>query len=395
MVTQHFEPEPNFVTADIARTLSAKGSEVVVITTFPNYPFGKYYDSVKSIWPRKQKTDWGTIWRLPIYPDHSKSIFKRALYYSSFCVVSAILNLFLIIKFRPNTVVVYQTPFITAYGSLIYKFIGSKFVYICPDLWPESFTAVGIRLPRFIYSLLYSVSNIVNKFADQLIVSTDGIRKRYIRDGVDPNKIEFLPVWVSGLPDESMPSKPLSDKNIRVVYAGNLGEAQALRTLVEAANKLRNDKRFKFDIYGSGTEYQNLEQLILNLNLENIHLHGRVEPSTAFKALNQATFVLIHLKDTDFFNMTLPSKLASLLASGSIILCGAKGETANLIKKYNAGLVFEPENSDSLKRALEKAVRSSSNSLQGISNNGGKLYDEMFSPKTLVKNYSDLILSVS
>ena len=223
-LTQHFYPEPNFVTTDIANFLCAQSHSVSVITAHPNYPYGKFYSSVKSIKPKISVENGVRILRLPFIPNHNLSKLKRGISYLSFLLMTMFSSLFF--ERKPDVVVVYQTPFSMGIAALIYKYLfRSKIIYICADLWPESFTASKINVANKFYQLLYSYSKWINKFADILVCTTKGTVERYAQDGIKRNKLVYIPVWISAsaslFEDNTEIKKEKDDKNFSLVYAGN------------------------------------------------------------------------------------------------------------------------------------------------------------------------------
>lgn len=57
---------------------------------------------------------------------------------------------------------------------------------------------------------------------------------------------------------------------------------------------------------------------------------------------------IIHLRKTDLFTTVIPSKMFECMGMGIPILHGVAGESAEIVEKEGAGLVFEPENVDKL-----------------------------------------------
>jgi glycosyltransferase involved in cell wall biosynthesis len=353
LITAHYQPEPNFVTADLAQSLAQSGDIVTVITAHPNYPYGRFYPSVKSIWQKQSFENGVRIWRLPFFPDHSMSKVRRALSFLSFAFIAAVWAPF--VSPRPRIVIVYQTPFTTALAALWYKWVmRSKVVFVSCDLWPESFSATGVVSSGLVMRMAYSYSRWINRQADLIVCSTNGMVSRYKSDGIPEHKLKFAPAWTDGLPKlgESILIDSIAKQNSkRVVYAGNLGTAQGLAVFVEAARICAvTAPEISFHIYGTGTDHRVLEDRAAGLT--NITFHGRVLPEAAFRAMQEAMAVLVHLVDTPLFRMTLPSKLGSAFAAGGIVLAGLKGEGETVVNDSRAGFTFEPESAEQLVDAI-------------------------------------------
>ena len=388
IISAHYKPEPNFITTNIAESLAKNGFDVKVITAHPNYPFGRFYDSVKTIRPSVSIENQVKVWRIPFFPNHSKSIFKRAFSYISFAIIAALMAPFIVRT--PNIVLVYQTPFTTALASLWFKFFrSSKLYYICCDLWPESFSASGVVKNSLMNRISLEYSRIINKQADFLICSTVGITQRYLRDGISSDQLAFVPVWTDGIPEESVLDFTVKKNSKSLVYAGNIGTAQGLDVLLEAAQLcLKDDIDIEFKVYGTGTEFERLSHQALTF--PNVKFFGRVSPEEAFEAMATATAVLVHLNDTPLFRLTLPSKLAGAFASGGVVIAGLSGEGADVVRSSQCGLVFTPGNARELAESLRSVSRLDLNEYSALCLKSVRFYRSNFMKSQLIKYYVEL-----
>ena len=391
MLTMHYEPEPNFVTADLAKFFANNGASVTVITTFPNYPFGRFYDSVDSIFPHCAIESGVTVWRLPHLPYHGLSKVIRALSYLSFTLLTALLAP--VLSWGPRVVIVYQTPFTLALGAIFFRLVGSKVVYINADLWPESLVAASVAPHKILLKLLFGYSRWINRFADRMITTTRGMHRRYVDDGYPAKNMAMIPLWVDGAGCE-LPSlsRRQPDGLFRLVYAGNLGAAQNLGVLLTALSHLQNEGvHLLTDIYGTGVEESQLRQMAESYKLLNVRFMGRVTPQEAFDACATASATLIHLTDSPLFRMTVPSKLAFSLSTGTPVVCGAPGESAELIEKSGAGLLFKPDDVASLVAALRKLSSMTRVERLVMGDAGVAFYREHFAKGQLLRSYQRLV----
>ena len=89
ILAQYYPPEPIPKPHELARGLAERGHEVVVITGFPNYPFGRFYaDAQLRLW-KWDVVEGIRVLRLALYPDHSRSAIRRVLNYGSFAINAA------------------------------------------------------------------------------------------------------------------------------------------------------------------------------------------------------------------------------------------------------------------------------------------------------------------
>ena len=386
VVSQYFRPEPNVAISEIADALLETGERVVVLTSHPNHPIGRFYPEVKTLMPALEQAGNLDVWRLPIYPCHSRSKIGRFISYLSFCLVAFIASLFVGRKAR--LAYVYQTPFTSALSVLWLKWLyKTPLVYVVVDLWPESFSATGVTSSGFFLKFLFLYSRIINKAADHIFASTQGTRDRFLNDGIPLERISFTPIWVEGIPDSfrTCPPNPPKSGPFTIVYAGNLGLAQRLDTILLAAQiLLQADNNFQFHLYGNGTAEKSLKAMKKNLALSNVTFFGFISPVEAFERTRAGDAAILHLANTPSFRFTIPSKLVSMLAAGSPILCGVIGETSALLEEHRAGLIFEPENPDSLVRKLAEIQNMQQEQREAMRANAWNLYDQLFDKRKIL-----------
>ena len=139
-LTEFFDPEPMHRGLSFAKKLVAAGHEVEVITAFPNYPGGKIYPGYKLSFIKKEKIDGVQITRLPLYPSHDHSLFKRFVTYATFAFSALFYGLFFAKK--PDVMYVFHPPLSTGLcAALIKKCRKIPFVLDIQDLWPDSLFA--------------------------------------------------------------------------------------------------------------------------------------------------------------------------------------------------------------------------------------------------------------
>ncbi len=390
LITQHYSPEQGFVTSDIAEFLSAEGHQVTVLTAHPNYPHGKFFDSVKSLWPTKKMENGLSVWRLPFYPYHGLSKVRRFISYLSFASIAALFAPF--VCARPKLVLVYQTPFTSALASFWHKYVlRSKLAFICADLWPESFTASGVAPNSFLLNLMYSYSKWINFRANLLICTSQGIMKRYASDGIPQEKLTLIPVWTECPPKDIGINFPNNLSPV-IVYAGNMGPAQKMDFLVEAASILQSKKiGVQINIYGIGSELEKLTKLADSLGLVNISFHGRVAPELVIQAIQASDAQIVHLAKTSLFSMTIPSKLLFSLSLGKPIFCGLTGESLNIAESSGAALVFSQESGSSFAESVEKFITLSPETRKSMGNKAREYYLKNYEKTELLIQYGSLL----
>lgn len=388
--TAHYAPEPNFITEDLSVALANKGHRVTVITTYPNYPGGKFYDNRFHLYPTREVRNGVNVIRVPHFPDHSRSSVVRFLSYISFAICALIVGIIIAPMNFPDKIIIYQTPFFSAIAGLPYRIFRVPLIYICVDLWPESLLATGVTKSGPLINVLFWYSKLINKFAHSLIVSTRGMQKRYLRDGFNESRVHFLPVWVDGIPQKLPQALEIRKHSKRVIYAGNLGLAQGLDVFIEAFKQPEViDSGLELYFVGIGNDLERLSNLARGC--QNIHFMGRVSPDQAFDMMHNSLAVTAHLVASPQFEMTLPSKLASCLASGTPFLCGINGETNEMFESFPSVFQFKSGDVAALVTHLIDLSLMGSEQIKQIGLDNQDVYRKCFEKDKIIQQYLEII----
>lgn len=390
VLSQHYSPEPNFIVTEVAEAL-ARTSDVIVVTAHPNYPYGRFYSGRR--FPRIEKSiqNGVVVWRVPFFPDHSLSVVKRALSYLSFAVVASLLAPF--VAGKPDTVWVYHGPFTTGLASLFFKFVrGSRLVITCADLWPESFTAAGVVKSSWIISIASTYNRAINRAADLVVCATRGTMRTFQEIGIPKERLAFIPVWIEGTRTSAGQTQYDSAGSQRIVYAGNLGPAQGLETVIRAAAILRDEvPTVKFEIFGAGASEDSLRALAAQCGAANVAFHGRVSSQDAFAASASSFAQIVCLQRSPLFKRTIPSKLFSAFAASAPILYGLEGEAADLAAESGGGIAFDSNEPDTLVDAVKTLLSLPNDRRTQMRAQLKRFFSQNFDPRELVTRYERIL----
>jgi glycosyltransferase involved in cell wall biosynthesis len=388
VVSQYYRPEIPFITADLAVEMS-RDMDVTVITAHPNYPHGRFFNSVTTLRPKRTREDSVTVWRLPIIPYHGNSIGRRAICYLSFTLLATIVAPF--VAGRADIVWVYQTPFTSAIAAIWFRIaFGARMIYTCADLWPESLLAAKVARPGLMIRALFAYSRAINRLADVIIAPTRGTLARYQGDGIPLERLRHIPIWMEGIGERITARE--SRSRPRVIYAGNFGAAQALGTVIRAASKLeREGFEFDLELYGSGSAETELRALADTERATAVRFCGRVSPSEAFRISSQATGQIISLEPSPLFAMTVPSKIAFCLAAGTPIVFGLQGEAADILAHSGAGIGFDAADPASCAAAIRRLLTLPADERARMGDSGRQAYEKMYDRTRLLDRYRAII----
>lgn len=355
LLTQWFDPEPTFKGLAFARELVRKGFEVEVVTGFPNYPGGKIYDGYRVRLLQREVIDGVQVTRLPLYPSHDGSALRRIVNYASFAASSLFYGLFMLK--RPDVIYAYHPPLTVGVTASLLRLIRRiPVVYDIQDMWPDTLRATGMLNNEQLLSIISRVCDWVYRRVDRIVVLSTGFRRLLIERGVPPEKLDLIYNWCDEAALQAAPiasSGSLPEGQFRVVFAGNMGKAQALGTVVEAADLLSNERpEVRFVLLGSGIEVDGLKQLVAKKGLDNVVFIPRVPMNEVGTILASADALLVHLKDDPLFSITIPSKTQAYMAIGKPLLMAVRGDAAELVQQAACGATAVPEDARSVADAV-------------------------------------------
>ncbi|MCR5665033.1 MAG: glycosyltransferase family 4 protein [Oscillospiraceae bacterium] len=354
VVCQYYYPEPLRV-SDLCEELTLRGHEVQVVTGRPNYPEGEIYPGYED----RDKTDETIrgvkVHRCPIVPRGTDSL-HRFLNYFSYPLSAA-----RYVKRLPSDydlVFINQlSPVMMAWPGMVYQRKWKKpAVLYCLDLWPESLMAGGVRKGSLIYRAFHLISGSIYRRMDRILVTSRSFLTHLEKEhGVPREKAEYLPQYAETVFDGIEPRG--FDGTCRLLFAGNIGKAQSLDTVLDAAERLKNQPVL-FQIAGGGTELTRLQQIAADHGLTNVCFFGR-RPLEEMRAFYQnADAMLVTLRADPVLSLTLPGKVQSYMAAGRPIIGAINGETADVVREAKCGFCGPAEDAEALAENIRLFVNS-------------------------------------
>lgn len=351
IVTQYYWPENSRVT-DIAESLQKEGNEVTVLTGLPNYPQGYIYEGYRKGENRIQERNGIRIIRAKLIERRHDTLHRLLNYYSFPHYASRLAK-----KLPGDFDVVLameQSPIMLVKPAIVYARKYKKpLVMYEMDLWPESLLAGGITKNSFMYKHYKKVSAKIYSQFDKIIVSTKE-HILYIKDlpGCKDLDIKYLAQYADTVFEESVFGNE-DNGVIDLMFAGNVGKAQSVDTIIRTAALLKDDSRFKFHIVGSGSELSNIKKLANELKINNTIFYGQRPLEDMPKLYKIADAMLVTLEDKSYANMTIPGKVQSYMAVGKPIIGAINGSCANLIKNNDVGFACPSGDSEALANLIK------------------------------------------
>ncbi len=388
IVSQYFWPE-NFPINAIVANLVERGIDVEVLTGKPNYPEGKISSGYR-IWGCQQEQWKGaTVHRVPLFPRGKKSHLRLIVNYFSFIFFGIFNGSWLLRKRQYDVIFVYApSPILLALPALFIGWLKNKKVIIwVQDLWPESLSATGYINNRFIIRIVRQVVRYIYKHADLLLMQSRAF-KEPIRALAPNTPIIYHPNSVDNIFSKPVKNSPSQFKALEegfsVMFAGNIGAAQAVDVIVKAASLLKKYDDINFVIIGDGSSRDWLLQEVKKFALTNINLPGRLPIEMMPGFMYKASVLLVTLSDRAIFAATVPSKIQAYMAVGKPIIACLNGEGARLVVEAEAGLATPAENAHALAETILQLYRQSPNERKNMGDNGRRYYEKHFDQEYLL-----------
>ncbi len=389
IITPYFYPE-NFKINDLVLELESRGHELTILTGQPNYPKGNIFDGYSNWSNWTGRFSKSKVIRVPIFARGSGSFLRLALSYLVFVFSASTIGLARLGFSRFDMSFVFATsPITSALPAILNKFItGTPVAIWIQDLWPDAVLAVGAIRKKWIYNFIGRIVTFIYRRSDLLLVQSPSFKKSVLRWGGANSKIRYLPNWAEDqFITQSVTLRKQEDNCFKILFAGNIGRAQGIETIVLAAEKNRSHLDLQWHIYGEGAHSEWLKNEIIKKSLSaNIFYHGKKSIDEMPKIYADHDAFLVTLKKDPGLSAVLPSKTQTYLSYGRPLLVSADGETSDTVLRASAGLVSAAEDATGLaKNALLMSALSREKRIE-YANNGREFYLQEFSKTKIVSN---------
>lgn len=385
VISQYFYPE-EFRINDMCVEWVKRGYKVTVLTGYPNYPQGKYYDGYGCFKNTKQRWNGIDIIRIPLIARGKGSV-KLALNYFSF-VISGFF-------WAKNTRIKADYVFTFEVSPMTQALIGvwyskrrkiPNYLYV-QDLWPENVEIVtGIHSPLVIKPIEAMVNHIYKNCDVIFATSPSFVKEIQKRVKHNKKKVKYLPQYAEDFyqPVEREPVAEIpDDDSFKIIFTGNIGQAQGLEILPKTAKLLKGNENVKFVIVGDGRDKDNFLKQIADNDVHEMFIMVDRQPAERIpKLLAACDAAFISFMPDPLFEKTIPAKLQSYMACGMPIIAAANGETKRIIEDAKCGLCVNLGNVQQLSKAIADM---SVCELKGLSRMSRAYFDKHFEKQMIMK----------
>jgi glycosyltransferase involved in cell wall biosynthesis len=340
--TRHFE---------MAQFLRARGHELVIVASDLNYQTGQRTVQRRGIYS-EQVIDGIRVFRTYIYPSLHRSYFWRIISFFSF-MFSSVWTALLV---KDVDLVMGTTPpiFQAASAWFVALIRRKPFLLEVRDLWPEFAVDMKVLTNPAMIGLARWLERFLYARATHILVNSPAYKKYIVEKGFPEKKITFIPYGT----DVDMFNPNVDGTSIRrqlgledkfaVVYAGALGQANDIYTVLRAANRLRDEPRIRFVLFGDGKERVRLEREAKQRNLENVIFAGVHPKKEMPSVLASSDVCLAILQNITMFRTTYPNKVFDYMAAGRATVLVIDGVIREVLESSNGGVFVEPGDDEKL-----------------------------------------------
>lgn len=389
VVSQYFWPE-NFRINDLVTEWCQRGHDVTVLTGYPNYPSGEVFPEFRENPEKYARYGGAKVVRVPLRPRGNGAV-RLLVNYASFALSASFFGAWRLRGEAYDVIFVFEPSPITVGlpAALLRRLKQAPLAFWVLDLWPETLEAVGVvRSPQILKMVGRLVSFIYNRCDLVLAQSRSFIPaiRKYCRPQV---RVEYFPSWSDSTFDFSSVKPagevPAGGLFFNVMFAGNIGDAQDFPAILDAAEILRDEKRIRWLVVGDGRAVDWVRSEVAKRGLTDcFFMLGQYPVERMPSFYIHADALLVSLKDTPIFAMTIPGKLQSYLASGIPVLAMLNGEGAEIVRQSGSGLSCSAGDGKALATAVLKLAAMPKEELSAMGLCGLALSRTEFDRETLI-----------
>lgn len=366
---------------------------------------GVSYEIRKEYKKRKQEVLYDgklEIYRFSLYGE-GKNPLLRAIRYFLSCFIS--LNKCLFGKAAKDCNVIYSVstpPIIGAMSAIVKKWRKIPFVYVLQDIFPDSLVGTGLaKRDGLLWKIGRVIENYTYKHADKIIVIGEDFKRNIMAKGVPEEKIEVVYNWVDekAVVPVAKEDNPLfeefgiSREKFHVVYAGNLGNAQNIDVIVDAAKELNGRKDVEFLIFGTGGLKDQFVEKVKTYGIDNVKFFP-LQPMERVSQVYGLGDVCVVSCKPGLGGAAMPSKMLSIMSAGRAVVASFdKGELTYILEQNKCGL-YAPAGDVKAFADLIKQMADNREECQKMGENARQLILKKFTKAFGTSEYVRIIKSV-
>ena len=238
---------------------------------------------------------------------------------------------------------------------------GSRFVFLCQDVFPEVIRLLEGFQNRKIEAVLSWISRLTVRRADRIITLGDTMARRLVETkGADRSKIRVVHNWsdanaiTPGSKDNPFTREHGLVDRFVVMHSGNVGMSQDVDALLDVAELLRDLPDVVVAVVGVGSRKAHLQEEAQRRSLTNVRFFPYQPKSRLIDSFASADVFIVSLKE-GLAGYIVPSKLYGILVAGRPFVAAieADSEAAQIAREHECGIPVNPGD----RQAIADAIR--------------------------------------
>lgn len=264
---------------------------------------------------------------------------------------------------RPDVIYGISTPLTTAAAAAVAsRWHGVPWVFEVRDLWPDFPIQMGAVPFHWARRGLYALERFLYHDAAHVITvspaMSDHVRSHGVPDKRVTTLVQGTDLWLFNAVDASATRTlrkryGLEDRHV-VLYAGTLGRANDLPTVLRAAKRLSDRSDTVFVMIGHGHHAPDVDHVArTHSNVIRIPPQPRHRMMAWFRL---ASIALVPFLDRPVLATNAPTKLFDSLAAGTPVVVTNPGWTADLVRTHRCGWVVPPSAPKAMALCLRRVL---------------------------------------
>ena len=257
-------------------------------------------------------------------------------------------------------------------------------------LWPESLLAAGGTNNIAVLKIVGWIVDRIYRYSKRILVTSNGFIAPIVSRGHPQQKLRYVPQYpeelyrpVSVASDD--PACTEMPKGFKVIFTGNIGVAQGLGVVIDAAAELAKYEDITWVIIGDGRAREDLQQMVFARGLDKRVLFlGRRPMARIPIYLALSDTALLCLGQEPLFALTLPAKIQSYFACGIPVIGSVNGDASVIIRESGAGFAGPAGDSSALAKNVLAMYRTSSEERKVYASNALKYFNNNFRKDRLI-----------
>ena len=380
---------------ELAEDLAAAGEDVVVVTSEPHYGLQEIPAEFRGGLIHRTLKSGVTVYRTLAPVAHVGSALGRGLDYAAYTVLASLAA----ISLGPVDIILCVAPPVTVgFSGWVVGFLRKcPTVFNAQDIWPDGLISMGRIHNRVLIALFRRVEQLVYRTSKRITVVSEGMRKNVLSKGVAAGRVQVIPNWVDTErihpvegPNPFRNELALGESFV-VLFAGNVGYAAGLESVLAAAGLLRGEPRICFLIVGEGSAKADLLRAAEWEGLTNVRFLPTQPSGILSNVLGAGDVGLVPLRE-GMGAVSVPSKAYAIMAGGRPVLAAVPtdSEIRHLVAEAKCGVCVPAEEPQALAEAVRR-LANEPDKLKEYGRNARSYVVERYSRAIMTSRYRKLL----